>query len=66
MYLQSFMRSYQADHACDSLQQRISLTKHEIESAQLMHNYWLIKLLGATQAQVYICLDTYTEEIQDF
>ena len=59
------MRSHQADYVGESFQQGISLTQDEIESAQLMQNLWFIKLLGATQAQVQICLDTYREVMQD-
>ena len=40
------------DYVGDSFQQEISLTQNEIDSDQLMQNFWFIKLLGATQAQV--------------
>ena len=44
MHLRRFMRSHQVENVGDLFQYGISLAQDNIESTQLLHNLWFIKL----------------------
>ena len=52
MLLRRLMRSHGVDYAGDSFKQRQSLSQEELNSIELIHYLWFVKILGATQAQV--------------